>query len=449
MTRHRRGSAEAALAGLSPGAADDARAALDWLLPEDGDLDDLIQLDLQSFLWYSLPMKWLTDESTHHDVAQALGDALAAAGLDRYAGLCRSPETHELIGRWPADTEGARGQFRRLMAASGVGPSDTDLVRWGSVQGIAEHAASRQVSHALESVIDDGRLVPGARGWKQRAAAVVDEAMRSRAPGELRSLLQSVEAERLSRWLDHHRRNGLQVGAELERELRDPEARGAEHRRDDLAFVGSTLEPLTWFLNEVGDAVTMTQAGYLPRALVLAADDRYDWFDLKPRFSVRSERDLLQLQQLHELARRERLVTLRRQSLSLSARGRPLVDDPARLAEVVLPALIGKPTWEGDTGLAVATFLSQWPVDEPLEIDDLQRAAGEYLGTHWRVGASPVDSHSVNVAVYDVLRLAGAFGWTTPRPRQMWSQSATLNVDGHRAVRTALREAAVAPRDRP
>lgn len=446
MTTPSRSTAEAALVGLSPEAADDARAALDWLLPEGDDLADLSQLDLQLFLWYSLPMKWLTEESHHHEVARALGDALSSAGLDRYAGLCRSPETHQLIRRWTSDPEEARKELRRMLAVSGVDPTDTPLVQWGSVQGVVENAVSRRVSQALEAAIDDGRLVPGSRGWKVIATHLIDQTLMTCAPGEQRSLLQEVEAERLTGWLDDRRRSGLQIGESLRIELQDPVPRVTEHRRDELAFVGSTLEPLRWLLHEVGDGVTMTQAGYLPRALVLAADERYDWFEMKPRFTVRTERDL---HQLHTLARQERLVTLRRHSLSLSARGRSLVEDPAGLAEVVLRAFVDRRTWEGDTGLAMATLLAQWPQDRTLQTDDLAQSVETYLGTHWRVDGAPVSGHAVRAPVRDALRLAGVFGWTTPRPRQAWSEAPTLSNAGHRAVRAALRLTSVEPRDRP
>lgn len=66
--------------------------------------------------------------------------------------------------------------------------------------------------------------------------------------------------------------------------------------------VDASLEPLRWLLHQVGEGVTMTQAGYLPKALVLAANDRFRWFDL-PGFSVRTEHDLPQLAHLHSWRR--------------------------------------------------------------------------------------------------------------------------------------------------
>lgn len=168
MTQRETGrpSVEDALAAQEPATADEARAARDWTLPDGGDWPDLTQLGLQNFLWYALPMKWMTDEAHHHEVAWALGDLFESVGLHRYAALCRSEDTHRLVARWEPDREGARKELRRLMERSGVDPLETDLLAWGDIQGMAEHAASWTVSRALEAAVEDGRLVPGTRGWR-------------------------------------------------------------------------------------------------------------------------------------------------------------------------------------------------------------------------------------------------------------------------------------------
>lgn len=50
----------------------------------------------------------------------------------------------------------------------------------------------------------------------------------------------------------------------------------------------ASLEPLLWLLRHVGDGVTMTKAGYLPKVLVVAANTAFGWFDLPGFSSARS-----------------------------------------------------------------------------------------------------------------------------------------------------------------
>ena len=426
----------------------EARAALDWLLPDGGDLADLTQRGLQEFLWYQLPMKWLTDQRQHHEVAWALGDALEAAGLDRYAALCRSEATHQVIARWEPDADGARGQLRRLMEDSGVEPPDTQLLAWGDVQGMEEYAASWRVSRALESAIEDGRLVPGARGWKRVAEGVAEATLLGpAAPDDERPLVSVVIAERCADWLRTAGFRKLEVGEELQALVQDPASHEGPQRAEELAAVGATLEPLQWFLGQVGDGVMLTQAGYLPKALALAADERYDWFDLKPKFTVRGERDLLELTELRELARDQRLVTLRHRRLSLSAQGRRVLADPAALAEVALRHLCREGTWLGDTGLAVGAHLLQHG-DGPVLRDDLDSAVAAYLGTHWRYGSTPVRVPDVASTTYQVLRLARVFGWAREPHPHAWREAPVLTPDGRRAFLAGIRAVARAPRRR-
>lgn len=198
---------ESALRKLPDATRDDARAAIEWLLSEDDEWDSLLQLTLQGFLWYSLPLKWLTASAHHHEVAWALGDLFEVARLARYAALCRSTAAHELISRWETDPEAARAQFRTLMADSGVDPPDTGLLIRGQVQSLPEHAASLQVSAALEAAIDAGSLVAGRRGWRSVAASVTERTLEGPDPhGEHPRLLDAVEAARCTDWLSDLRR---------------------------------------------------------------------------------------------------------------------------------------------------------------------------------------------------------------------------------------------------
>jgi hypothetical protein len=223
------------LADLPPTSADLARAALDWLLPEDGELTDLDQLELQEFLWYLLPVKSLVETSELHEVAWSLADLFTAAGYERYASLCRAPQTHELLDAWlEEDHEPARKAMREAIASSGVDPPDTPLLAWGAVFGDAEHSARLQVSQALEQAVDAGELVPGERGWKQQAARITEVSLpmpRLELRGE--SMFQSVRRElpelaalsELARRTRLVTRKGRKVAlsAKGRRALRDPD----------------------------------------------------------------------------------------------------------------------------------------------------------------------------------------------------------------------------------
>ena len=115
--RDRRGvgqhSLETLLDGLDPSSADLARAALGTMLPEGASLDQLGQAVLQEFLWYELAVKWSVETSERHSIASTLANLFAAAGLDRFAALCRAPQTHRLLDAWQDhDHEPARRMMK-------------------------------------------------------------------------------------------------------------------------------------------------------------------------------------------------------------------------------------------------------------------------------------------------------------------------------------------------
>src|ERR1019366_311136 len=171
---------ETLLADLDASSAVLARAAVGWILREGDSLTELGQVELQEFLWYQLPMKWMAETSELHEIAWSLADLFTAAGLERYAALCRAPETHRLLDAWQdTDHEPARRTMKKAVRSSGVDPPDTPLLCWGLVLGVSEQLARRRVSQALEQAIDAGELVPGERGWKQLAAHITEISLRS------------------------------------------------------------------------------------------------------------------------------------------------------------------------------------------------------------------------------------------------------------------------------
>lgn len=102
---------EAVVAELSArdkGLGSDAESALSWLTAGEGP-EVLTQERVQQFCWYTLPMKFLTDADHHRRIAAALGEALEMLELPRYAAICRSEETAEILAAYErSDAEGKK-----------------------------------------------------------------------------------------------------------------------------------------------------------------------------------------------------------------------------------------------------------------------------------------------------------------------------------------------------
>ncbi|MCW7945009.1 hypothetical protein AAW14_24110 [Streptomyces hygroscopicus] len=147
------------------------------------------------------------------------------------------------------------------MDASPVTPPDTDLLTWGPVMGIDEAVARSNASRLLEQALDDGALVPGTRGYAAARIEHVERWLTTPRPAhDGRTPLDAVHSERRRTWAE--------APPDARRRLRGTVM--------DLLSVApetaaDTAEPLRWLLEAVGDGVTLTQAGYLPRTLVIEA----------------------------------------------------------------------------------------------------------------------------------------------------------------------------------
>jgi hypothetical protein len=394
---------ETLLADLDPSSADLARAAVDWMLPEGAALTQLGQIELQEFLWYQLPLKWLAETSELHEIAWSLADLFTAAGLDRYAVLCRAPATHRLMDAWQDnDHEPARKTMKEAIRSSGVDPPDTTLLGWGSVLGVAEQSARRRVSQALEQAIGAGELVPGERGWKQLATRITEVSLTMRRL-DLRggTLLQAVCRERAESWAA----GSPAVRQELLTQML-PLLAG-----EVAVPVGARecLMPLRWLLEQIGDGVTLTQAGWLPRALVLEANDTFGWSDLFG-FTVRTETDVPELATLNEMARRARLITKKGRKVSLSAAGRRALGDPSLLWRIVVADLFSAGTYEGEGAVLAAAMLVRAGIPVPRPTVEAKVGAG--LVGRWRaVSGETPEQWSGFDASREFGLLAIAFGW--------------------------------------
>ncbi|MEP7194614.1 MAG: hypothetical protein ABI903_17340 [Actinomycetota bacterium] len=430
---------EVLLAGLHPASADLARAAMGRMLPEGAALTHLSQAELQEFLWYQLPLKWLAEIRELHEIAWSLADLFTAAGLERYAALCRAPQTHRLLDAWQDnDHEPARNSMKQAIRDSGVDPPDTPLMRWGSVLGAAEQSARKRISQVLEQAIDAGELVPGRRGWKQLAIRITEVSlMMPRLDLRGATLLQAVFRERGSSWAAEHPAVRQDLLSEVLPLLAGEAA--------VPVTAGAALMPLRWLLERVGDGVTLTRAGWLPKNVVVEANDTFGWFDLLG-VTARTETDLPELGALNELARRTRLITRKGGRVSLSAVGRRVLSDPDRLWRMVVADIFSAGTFEGEgAALAAATLLR---TNMPVAYPRVEAIVDAGLVGRWRTASGEsLEEWSGLDATREFGLLAEVFGWIE-QDDDGQNRTWTLTAPGREAALLGLQLQSRTPRSR-
>ena len=103
--------------------AEDAGAALEWVAGEPGRVF-ITQERIQGFCWYELPMKWFVDLDEKLRVVAALAEALDLLQLSRYAAICRSGTTREILNAYEVSTAHGKAALSQAAAASGITPPD-------------------------------------------------------------------------------------------------------------------------------------------------------------------------------------------------------------------------------------------------------------------------------------------------------------------------------------
>jgi hypothetical protein len=409
------------------------------MLPAGAALTHLSQTELQEFLWYQLPVKWLAQTRELHEVAWSLADLFTAAGLERYAALCRAPATHRLLDAWQDnDPEPARKAMSQAIKDSGVDPPDTPLMRWGSVLGAAEQSARWRVSQVLEQAVDAGEMVPGERGWKQLAVRITEVClMMPRLDLHGATLYQAVCGERGSSWAAEY----PAVRQDLLSEMLPLLA----CEIDVPVEAGACLMPLRWLLERIGDGVTLTLAGWLPNALVVEANDTFGWFDLFG-VTVRTETDLPELGTLNELARRTRLITRKGRRVSLSAVGRRVLTDPSLLWRIVVAEMFSAGTYEGEgAALAAATLVR---ANMPVAYPRVEATVGAGLVGRWRTASGEaLEEWSGLDPTHEFGLLADVFGWIE-QDDDGQNRTWALTAPGRDAALLGLQLQARTPRNR-
>ncbi len=428
------------------------QAALEWMGWEGEGPLWLRRYDVQLFLWWTLPRKFLAPLDHKREVAAALARTLERLG-DRaasYAEVCRSEQTDELLQAWAVDDPGAWKLFRGLLDRSGLEPPDTDLLAWGKVMGLEEARVREQVATALEEAVEQGRLVPGGPSFRRRQAQAANAALL--APwdgGDGRGRLEVVHAERLERWIKHGQTRGsAERGAIIAPVLALVTAGAASV---DGEAARSMLAPVLWLLERTDGGVALTQTGALNRALVREAVERWpEWWDTKLFGPPNREDEVTLLHELHGLLRSLRLVRRTGRRIVITARGRQLRKDPSQLLVALASELLCDESFRAACAeLAVALILDGATADYGDGLADQIQPA--IVAEGWQADGDSPDVRAVRWGIADFLRPAEAIGIlargeSDSRARR---EPLVLTDCGRAALITGLRARALAPATGP
>ncbi|MEV6534174.1 hypothetical protein AB0M86_32025 [Streptomyces sp. NPDC051639] len=414
--------------------ADEAMAQrlLGWLVPDGDPLVALSAAEIERFCWYELPRKWHAGAREQQRAVAVLADLLTKGGPGRAAAVCTSATTAQVLAAWQRSEEAGFAAYRKAVAASPTTPPDVPELSWGQVMGIQETLARANLERRLEQALDDGELDPDARTFPAARRRLVQHWLTTVQPVfEGRVPLEVVRRERRELWAaaPPTERCALLVAV-------------LPALEESAAAPVDTAEPLRWLLEQIGDGVTLTQSGYLPRKLVSAAFARYrHWYPIGK--GPRSEADLFQLASLHELARTHRLVAKRHRVLKLSAAGRAHLADHQLRQRTAALAWLG--TTAADRQVAECALGALWA--EPRFREDLRDAVHPVLAAGFTHGDGTA------VEVKDTERLLWRF-WHTGRELGYLDQRErsidapiSLSATGRPAALAALRLLAEGPRD--
>jgi hypothetical protein len=394
------------IAREDPEAARAAEAALEWMTAGEMQLELLTQERVQRFLWYELPMKWLTDPDHHRLVVASLSRALDLLEMPRYAAICRSAVTVDVLDAYERGDRDGRRAFLAAEAASGISPPDLPEFAWGSVMGTEESRARSSTAEMLELAITCGQLTPGASRWKQRQQNLTRQHLTvRRAELEGRTFMDAVGSERLRWWLERSR-------SSARRELLAPLA---DRLRSSVALPTGADDPLPtlrWLLEQLIEGQALTQTGNLNRALVERAAERFEGWR-PPLGPHRSEDGLYELRLTHDLAGRLRLVRRSGKRLVLTGRGRALLADPEGLWRAAAHAILPEHAFGRATGeIALAALATADRVGYRELKDLVARVIREEGWRDQRHGEAP-DEHRISIAMHETTNLLRALDLQT------------------------------------
>ena len=422
-------------------AAQDAEAALEWLTAGEG-LEMLTQERVQTFLWYGLPMKWLTDTDHHRRIVVALARAFDFLDLPRYAALCRSETTAAVLDAYDISAAEGRRAFHKADVASGIRPPDVDEFQWGSVMGMVESDALSSTAELLELAVAGGELLPGSRGWEQRQQQLVRAHLTtSRIELAGRTLLDAILDERLENWLQGRR-------SPTRRQLLEPLADLVRSPARLPDGVGDPIPPLRWLLDELTDGQPLTQTGNLSRAFVHRAADRFGWWYPDLRSLPRSEDELYDLQQVRRLAQRLGLARRSGRRLVLTPRGRTAHGDVDRLWRTVARGLLPDNEFAAALGELTLALLASRDTVPATDLDAVLTEVVHEVG--WRATATglPPDEQDISWAWHQTSNLLRALNLLSTGG-DWQDRSYGLTPAGRSVALECLHHRATGPRSSP
>lgn len=315
------------LAGLDPVTVQRVRAALPDLVEEGSeDLSTLTQLDVQRFLWQTLPRQSKGRPRERHEVAWAMGDFLAAAGLDRYAALCRDRRTHEVLSVWARDPAVGSRTTAALMRSSGVQPPDTRLLAFGTVLTGQEQRVHADASRFLEDAVARGVLDPSSE-CGVRSSTETFLSTRSPAYGGL-APREAVLRERAASWIRRLDPDTGPFWTDVFRRLGD--------EPDLPGNVTLSIAPAVVLLEQAAAGIALTPEGHLPADVVVELDARFGWTDKLPSRRPSDERAIPALLYVDTHLREQQLITAHDGRLALTDAGRRCLADPALLWQLLV-----------------------------------------------------------------------------------------------------------------
>jgi hypothetical protein len=321
------------LAREDPAVADDARTAL-RSLTSGGGLGSISLLRLQEFLWFGMPTGVPQPVEEYLSVARALSRLFTLAGMERYAEVCASEETAQIISAYAGSRTVGVMAYTRALSASHAVPPDTDLLAWSSVMGPDERAAYDACAAAIELAVAAGELKVGVSGWKTKRAALVERWLTraTHTPG-MDTWLSRISAERIEEWAHGHPGERSRLARSLMPKLLEP---------PDLP--DEPLPTLAWLLGHATGGLRLTARHYIAPTLVGQAAEMFRWGPgVVERAGRRhQELDVYPLHTLRNLAQHE-MGAVRRSgaALVLTRTGRLMADDAAIRWHIGTAALIG------------------------------------------------------------------------------------------------------------
>jgi hypothetical protein len=404
---------------------------------------EISRYDLQLFLWYQLPCKLLASFEVKRAVAERLGRflELAGDGATAYAEICTSEQTMAMLEAWEVEEPDTVERLREALEASGLEPPDTDVLRWRSMMGFEEGRLRDRVARELEQWIEGAGVDPGAREFKRRQAALVAEFLQ-RAQPELdgRAPLEVVVEERLESWARDGGAARREFLAPVVSILKTPAA------PEPPPGANGPLRTLVWLLAEGEEGIGLTQTGALNRALVRTSVERFPaWWRMEMGPPHRED-EVTGLCEVHDLARRMRLLRKTGRSLVTTKRGRSLLRDSA-LHAAVAPHLLAADGFAGAVQeLAAAALLDGGRVIDRDEL--LARVHAAIVADGWNATGEPPDVRDVHVYAWNAIRLAEALELLTyeheyNRETHISRGELTVTPVGREALRLALRARAV------